>query len=253
MKNILRFCLLAFVLTGCATNPVRKNVDNADISPLAKERVAVSYHVIYPRINYTEVLYRVLWLENKASTQDFAGIWSPDHDLSGYATERLRAQGFHADNIYDLISGPEIADANRDVSNAAVQNATMSHPQLPQTKLLPAEIFFSEPPTQTDFKPLSDALSRKGYRYLMQFTAMDLTANAVGYGMVTVVGVPNLRLIDLQTNKVVWVSHVAHAEAYQLGGNLARLEENGMAKTKEAMKLGIGKLDFIKLFEVQPQ
>lgn len=254
MKTIFRVCLMALVLTGCATkSPARKNIDDADISPLVRERVAVSYHLIYPRMNYTEVLYRVLWLENKASTQDFAGIWLPDHDLSGYATERLRAQGFKADNVYDLVGEPVIAAANRDVSNAAIQNATMPHPQLPQVKLLPAEIFFTESPTQADFTPLSNALRGNGYRYLMQFTAMDLSASAPGYGLVTVVSRPNLRLIDLQTNKVVWASNIAHGEPYQLGGNLARLEEDGMAKTKEGMKLSMAKLDFIKLFGLSSQ
>lgn len=252
MRSLAITCLL--VLVGCASAPpAQKNVDGADISPLASEHIAVSYHVIHPQINYVETLYRVFWLETKASTQNFSGIWMPDRDMSEFAVERMRAQGFKAESVYTLASAPAISAANQEVGNAAKEKAALPHPQLPKVKLLPADIFFTAPPSAAEFSALANELRAKGYRYLAQLTSMDLSADAPGYGLIIVTSMPNLRVVDLHTNKVVWAKNVQHGEPYQLGGNFMHLEKDGMAKLKEGMKLGIAKLDFAQQFGVLPK
>ena len=249
MKKLFQLALLCAILAGCATTPNKiRALDGADISPLKTERVAVSYKLVDKRINYNEVLYRVLWLENKSSSQDFSGIWSADEDLTSYAMERLRAQGLKADSIYQAADGKSIDAANAVEAAIVRQNATTNHPNIAGAKLLPISLYFTDLPTERAFKDLAAQLRNKGYRYLIEMTAMDLTGNAIGYGGVVVAAQPNVRVIDLQLNKVVWSTNLGHSELYQLGGDLKKLEADDMAKTKGGLRAGIQKIDFSSLW-----
>lgn len=249
MKKLLQLALLCAILGGCAIAPNKISaVEGADITPLKTERAAVSYTLVDKRINYNEVLYRVLWLENKSSSQDFSGIWSADQDLTGYAVERLRAQGLKADSIYQAVDGKTIDLVNAVETTIVRQNATTNHPNIQGAKLLPIPLYFVDLPTERAFTALTAQLRSKGYRYLIEMTAMDLAANAIGYGGVLVAVQPNVRVIDLLLNKVVWNTNLEYGELYQLGGDLKKLEIDDMAKTKEGLRAGIYKIDFSKLW-----
>jgi hypothetical protein len=249
MKKLFQLALLCAVVAGCATAPNKiPAVEGADIGPLKTERAALSYKLVDKRINYNEVLYRVLWVENKASSQDFSGIWSADQDLTDYAVERLRAQGLKADSIYQAVDAKTIDQANAVETAIVRQNATTNHPSVKGAKLLPIPLYFTDLPTEREFTTLATQLRSKGYRYLIEMTAMGLTGNAIGYGGVIVAAEPNLRVIDLQLNKVVWNANVGHSELYQLGGDLKKLEVDDMAKTKEGLRAGIQKINFSNLW-----
>lgn len=249
MKRLFQLALLCAILAGCAAAPTKiAAVDGADIAPLKTERAAISYKLVDKRINYNEVLYRVLWLESKSSSQDFSGIWPADQDLTGYAVERLRAQGLKADSIYQAVDGKTIDLANAVESAIVRQNATTNHPNIQGAKLLPIALYFNDLPTESAFTGLAAQLRGKGYRYLIELTAMDIIGNAIGYGGVVVAARPNVRVIDLALNKVVWNANLGHSELYQLGGDLKKLEVDEMAKTKEGLRAGINKIDFSKLW-----
>lgn len=240
------------ILTGCATAPSAvPTVDGADISALKSERIAVNYKVVTKQVNYLETLYRVLWLETKTSRQDFGGLWSADEDMTRYTVEALRAQGFNADSVHGALAPAQVSAANGVLAGRALADANVHHPEIAGTKLLPIPLYFGTWPKAPALDAATAALQQKGYRYLVDMTAMDLYGNAVGYGMVNVAAQPNLRVIDLATNKVVWTSNLAHMEIFQLGGDLKKLEENDLAKLKEGMKAGIGKINFQALWGVK--
>lgn len=248
MIKLLLLTLLPLFLSGCASTPDRiATVDGADITPLKTERAVVSYKLVDKQINYHETLYRVLWLESKSSSQDFSGIWTADQDLSSYAAERLRMQGLNVDSIYHSIDAQSINAVNTVEAAITRRNATTSHPDIASVKLLPISLYFGDLPNERAFTDLAIQLRAKGYRYLIEMTAMDVTGNAIGYGGVTVIAQPNLRVIDLNSNKVVWNANLFHSELYQLGGDLKRLEADSMAKTKEGLRAGIQKIDFTSL------
>lgn len=249
MKKLIQLVMMCAILAGCAVAPNKiAAVEGADIASLKTERVALSYKLVDKRINYKEILFRVLWVENKASSQEFSGIWSADPDLSGYAVERLRALGLKADSIYQAVDGDTINQANAVETAIVRENATTNHPSVKGAKLLPIALYFSDLPTERAFTTLATQLRSKGYRYLIEMTAMDVTGNAIGYGGVIVSAEPNVRVIDLQLNKVVWNANLGHGELYQLGGDLKKLEIDDMAKTKEGLRAGIQKIDFSSLW-----
>ncbi|GGY84044.1 hypothetical protein ACFFTM_05615 [Pseudoduganella plicata] len=253
MKKISLLLIIACaVLAGCASAPSAvPAIDGADISTIKSERIAVNYKVVSKQVNYIETLYRVLWLETKTSRQDFSGLWSADEDMTRYAVEALRAQGFNADSVHGAIPAPQLTAANSFLIGRAQADAQISHPEIAGTKLLPIPLYFGTWPKDAALETATGALRQKGYRYLVDMTAMDLYGNAAGYGMVIVTAQPNVRVVDLTTGKVVWNSNLNHMEVFQLGGDLKKLEENDLAKLKEGMKAGIAKLNFQALWGVK--
>lgn len=252
MKPVL-VSLLCAVLAGCAGNPTTPSVAGADINPLKNEKIAVSYQLVAKQINYSEVLFRVVFLENRASTEDFSGVWQADKDMTAFMVARIRSQGFAAESIYAVANADVIAAERRSVAAATGAQAAALPVVKPATGSIPPATFFEVMPAASGYTPLASALRAAGYRYLAEFTAMDIRGSAPGYGVVIVSGEPNLRIIDLRTDKVVWTRNLRHFESYQLGGDLKKLEENNMARTKEGLRAGMDKLDFVKLWGVSPR
>ena len=190
----------------------------------------------------------MLWLESHTSSQDFSGLWQPDRDLSSYAVARLREQKIDAKSVHEIVDAPLLEAADKQLSRFCIERSTQEHKEIAGVKILPDPNAFLETPQHPDYAALWDKLSQSGYAYLVELTAMDLYGNAIGYGGVTVSAFPNLRVIDLRKRKVIWSVQGRHAEIYQLGGDLKKLEEDGMSKTKDGLKTGIGKLDFAAMW-----
>jgi hypothetical protein len=253
MKRMFVAALACVILAGCAmTRAPISPVGGASVAPLAREKIAVSYQLVDKRISYSEVLFRPLWLDERASAQDFSGIWQADRDLTDHAVERMREQGFLADSVY-AVASPSAIEANNRQTAALARRGLPSSPK--GKKILirtPPVVFFEETPSSAAFKNLAGQLRSKGYSYLAELTSMHLAASAPGYGLVIVAAAPNLRFIDLQTGRVIWTSNLSYGEASQLGGDFRKLEENNMQGLKNALRAGMAKVDFVGLLGVKP-
>lgn len=246
MKKIMMCLGVLLSLSGCANQKIAA-VPGESFQPSKSEKIAISYSLVSKRINYLETLYRVLWLETNTSHQDFSGVWAPDSDLTTDVVSRLHQQGFTADSVYDAVPAEQIIAANQRLAADCLAQAAGEHPEIPGTKLLPVSDFFLADRQNVELNKLTGELKDKGYRYLVQLTAMDIYGNA-GAGMVIVAAYPNARVIDLKTNRVVWSTQMVHQEIYQLGGNLKALEVDDMTKTKAGLAAGINKLDFAAMW-----
>ncbi|MDM0078900.1 hypothetical protein QTH90_31155 [Variovorax sp. J2P1-59] len=250
MSRFLIFIFTA-VLAGCATQNIGKPIGGADITPLRTKKIAVSYQFVHKRINYSETLYRVFWLEYVNSTQDFGGIWPADKDMSELVAKRLRDQGFQADSIYVVAQPEKIVAEQKSLAAKVLQHEMETKGKTAKpagSQVILPEKLFEGPPSAPEYFSLADELSGKGFGYLAEFTAVDLQGAAPGYGTVGVFSYPTLRIVDLRTNKVVWVQNVRHWDVAQLGGDLRKLEEDGMRRTKDGMRASMSKLDFLAMW-----
>jgi hypothetical protein len=65
-------------------------VSGATVAPLATEKIAVSHQLVDKRMHYSEVLFRLVFLENRASSEDCSGVWQPDRNMTDYVVKRMR-------------------------------------------------------------------------------------------------------------------------------------------------------------------
>lgn len=245
MKNLVAGLVLLGLIQGCAGPlPTIKTLHGESLAPLRSEKVAVSYSLAQKRINYLETLYRGLYLEAKTSSQDFSGIWSPDRDLTGYTVPVLRAQGIDAVSVYEIVDATIVDAANEELGTRVLREAKTEHPEIKGIKLIPNPNYFTRPSAAPEVHAFYAGLKAKGFHYLIQMMSMDIYANAIGLGGIKVLAQPNVRIVDLRSEKIVWSANYVHSEVYQLGGDLRKIEENSMAKTKEGLQAGIGKLQF---------
>lgn len=248
--RLILFGVSTALLAGCSTVPAQPG--ESQLADLAAAPIAVSYQLVAKRINYSEVLYRVLWLENTSSARDFSGLWAADEDLTVYVAARMTRLGFQATSAYQLARRESVTAYSDATALAAVRDsAFLRSTDSPQAAIPPA-MFFEKTLRTPEFGTLAQELRAKGYRYLAEFTSMDLAASAPGLGVVVVAAAPNLRVVDLHNGRVLWSQNLVHAEPYQLGGDLRKLEADGMRKTKEALQAGIERIDFINLWGVRP-
>lgn len=92
--------LLALTLIGCATAP---KMDPASVTELRANDVAVAF--VYPdkKIDYNELVYKVLWNENVATTANFNGMWDIDGDLTTQFTQQFQQAGLNAVAIHSVL------------------------------------------------------------------------------------------------------------------------------------------------------
>jgi hypothetical protein len=236
------------LLVGCAT-PTVPPVDGESLEPLRNAKIAASYSIASKQINYVETLYRVLWLETKVSSSDYSGLWnSSDDDMTDMIVARLRQQGYSAQAVKSIVDRSVLDSANQELGKEMASQSAGAHPTVTDAKLPPRPAFFRRLKRGGAHMAMLDALRGKGYHYLLEMPTMDISGTAIGYGGVTVTAFPQARVIDLQTSKVVWLAPIFHTELYQLGGDLKKLEVDGMRKTKEGLAAGINKIDFTALW-----
>lgn len=81
--------LVYVLLTGCAVQPLtaQKSQD------MRNGNIAVGYLQLEKRIEYNELVYKVLWNEQRSQTAVFEGIWDIDANLSERLSAQLNEQG----------------------------------------------------------------------------------------------------------------------------------------------------------------
>jgi hypothetical protein len=252
-KRILPAVLLCAALAGCATTraPIPA-VGGESLVPLVREKIAVSYQLVDKHIGYAEVLYHGLWVRRHAAAPDFSGIWQPDREMTDYLATRLRQQGFMADSAYVLANADAIEAHTRQTAALARRTALTTPADNPYIRLPPTTTAFEDPVNTAEFRKLAGQLQARGYRYLAEFTSMNLISAAPGYGLIILGDGPNLRFIELATGRVIWSGNAVYAETYQLGGDFRRLEQNDLQGLKYGLRFAVSKLDFVGLLGVKP-
>lgn len=239
MIVLLKKITVAVVFFACAV----AYGDEYRLDGIPNECIAVSYKSTQNKIFYSEILYRVLWLETKRTEKDFSGVWDADQDLLNWIVDSLSAHGFlGAKRIYDL-SSLEVINAYHLERVKKVEFLTeKSEKDQKQYNLA-----FNEKEVSLTFQAIASDLLSKQCNYLLEFSANGINGFAVS--RVTVSVKPNMRLVDVKSGDVLWSSRVSFGDQFRSGGDLTILEENNMEKTKEGLRNGISRFNF-KEFKV---
>lgn len=247
MKNIL-ILLVSLVLHGCANNSVLAPEAKSVFQELKQQKIAVKSEFCVDNINYREGLYRVFWIEENKSSLDFTGIWdSSSADLTRYAVDTLRNQGYDARGVYELVpDGKIIEKENNALVPLCKKYSVKIKTSIGWGWFLPPQSFFNIE-NISEFETLSDSLKQQNYKYFIEITSPGLNASS-GIISTFVAMSQNIRLIDLTRNKVISSFSVYPLTSDHGSRDLRDLETNNMSKLKQMLKTIVEKINFEKQY-----
>ncbi|MBV1786622.1 hypothetical protein KQ940_00980 [Marinobacterium sp. D7] len=107
---VILFCAL---MAGCAGQI--KPMSSDEVSNLSQKRAAVAYFYPDKKINYNELVYKVLWNEYRSNSVSFAGLWDIESELSERFQTRFRQMGINqAVLARDLLNDEQYANLQED-------------------------------------------------------------------------------------------------------------------------------------------
>ncbi|MEJ2620298.1 MAG: hypothetical protein P8163_08545 [Candidatus Thiodiazotropha sp.] len=197
--------------------------------------------MVNKKVNYHELLYRVLWLETNTTSLDISGLWNPDVELTVTVNDELLNGGINAYELFSIVNDKDILESYKHgLANDYAQHYSGIHPKMPHVNLPPKADYLAEYPTYDGFEELSSKLVDSGVNYLFEYLAPDVYGKAAGLGLVIVKMPSQLRVIDLLNKKVIWFDPDANAiEGFQLGGDFHALEVNNLALLKQGIINGM--------------
>lgn len=212
-KLSLLFCALA-MFAGCATAPLRQDVSQE----MRTCKTAVAYAQLEKKINYNELVYKVLWNESRTQDASFEGMWDIDHDLSQYMVPRVTKLGLHPISIYDVAPQNEINALHDNLKGLRTAEGYM----------------ISEKKLQLD-DSLRKTLMKKGIDYLITVDS-DYVYIYSQLGVKQGSARTGLRIIDIRTNEQQYFSVFPVAGNFKVEKSAREIENNDLAGFKHMMK-----------------
>lgn len=242
IKIIAFSILLITLMSGCVTNEIK--MEESELSDFKSSKVATSFFMVNKKVNYFELLYRVLWVETNSTTLDISGLWNPDKELTVTVNDVLLNTGLDAYELFSIVKDNRILDAYMDgLVEDYTQHYSGNHKNMPAVKLPPNAEYLSKYPDYEGFEELRDELVDKGYNYLFEYLSPDIYGSSGALGLVVVKMPSQLRVVDLINKKVIWLVPDKYAvDGRQLGGDLHGLEKDNLSLLKESVKNGMLKL-----------
>lgn len=211
MNRILAVFALLGLVTGCVSTPVL-DADVAD--DLASSGVAAAFYMEGKKIQYNEMVYKVLWNETRNQESVFEGAWDIDREVTGTFSDSLAGIGLSSRPIYEVLSDDLYAEFEQAVLNtrgADGYNVSMS---------------ISD--------GLRDALLEQDVEYVVMLRAAHYYFEKYS-GFAPACNIPSLLIVfDVRNNAP------RYDELFNVGGKVAveesvrEVEANGLAKLKSA-------------------
>jgi hypothetical protein len=240
MKRFL-YLLLLPLLISCGTTPIAP-IEGESMAALKTEKVAVNFFLVEKMVLYREELPRVIYIETRSSSRDFSGVWDADRDISGYIADSMKEKGLNAASVYDVLAAEKVSSANQQfLDDLKKKFHDMARPLvLFNHKTFNKEDVFSAVPDDPEHRALYAALKEQGYRYLFELTSPFLSAVSAGLmGYVTISLPVRGRVIDLQRDRIIWLSEKVELNGYPFSGGIKKLEGDDMEKAKESINKGV--------------
>ena len=212
IKKIVIGVLLTSVVAGCASTQKLTPEIAGEIQDGA---IAAAFYVEGKKIVYDELVYKVLWNENRSQESVFEGSWDVDHEVTATFSESLGDAGLTARSVSSVLSDKA---AYKDFEQAILNTRGADRMNVPMS--------------------LNDSLRSEfldaGVDYVMLLRAAHYSVQKVS-GFSPQFGLPTLLIVyDVRRNEQVYKG------AFPLGGKIAveesprEVEANGLAKLKSA-------------------
>ncbi len=210
--KLLFFAMAAMILAGCAAAPLSQDVAN----DLKSGKIAVAYYQKEKRINYNELVYRVLWNEAREHDATFDGLWDIDTDLSNHMAPCVTKLGLNATSIHELVPQEEL--------------------KVLHGNLLARDPFRDKEPVKMVLgESLRKALLDKQIDYL-------LTVDGDYIYIYTQIGVKQgsartvLTLLDVRSNEQKYFATFPVAGFFEVEESAREIEDNNLAGLKHMLK-----------------
>lgn len=100
MKRLFSLFLIVSLTTGCAsTSKLAPEV----ATELSTSNVAAAFYLEGKKINYNEMVYKVLWNETRAQESVFEGSWDVDSDVTSTFSDGLTSIGLASRPIFKAL------------------------------------------------------------------------------------------------------------------------------------------------------
>ncbi len=240
-KYLAALSLLAVAtLSGCAVTP--QNPMSEEVrQKITTDKVALNVHAPRKKLYMSETLYRVLWLQFKDDTVSFDGIWDIESDLTPLFVNRFAAVEITTDPVSsEAIDSYRAAFVRQfDLAEMGTMSTSGGTTSFSEGSFGPLDEFYSAAVALPEFEPVRNELADLGYRYFIDLNIPTVHATAPGYGLVTVGVAIFITVVDLQMGEVAWAQRLRFGEGEQLGGDLNKLQIDGMAKLKSMINEAI--------------
>ncbi|WP_188747163.1 hypothetical protein [Marinobacterium zhoushanense] len=218
------FLLLVSVLVvGCAGSV--KPMSSEAVNEFNQGKVAVAY--LYPskKLNYTEQVYKVLWIENRANLVSFDGLWDIDTDISNEYQQQFKRLGVNAVVAKELLSATEYEHLQKDIALY----------QLKASEAIAASK--TVPPLQlsTDYR---DALAAQGAKYLILISQGMFNVQVLDLiSKVTLISGSDVKVVDTRDGSItfdgdamIWLNQDYQESPQEIEANNLQLLKSMVAR-----------------------
>lgn len=102
MTRILALFSILLMLAGCAAGPEPMPPETSDQFRISN--IAIAYSYPDKAINYSEDVYKVLWIEKRGNGVSFEGLWDIDKDLSAFYNQKMTNLGLNTTSVFDTLT-----------------------------------------------------------------------------------------------------------------------------------------------------
>lgn len=211
MMKMRAFLLVAFfTLTGCAMPVLRPEV----ATDLRQSKLAAAVVLESKTIVYNEMVYKVLWNENRQNITHFDGIWDADRAMSEQLASDMTALGLQAQPVRSVLAS--------DADYAALESAIKAAGTGP------------EAPMQLDEATLGK-FRKAGIGYLVVLRGAGFNLSTTTMNSSGGLNLPAMLFIyDIRQNRQEYRESMFSSAWVTWGKTPRNIEAKGMAIVKEA-------------------
>lgn len=114
MTRTLTILLSLFLIAGCASTTKLSPEIAADIQ---QAKVAAAFYMEGKKINYDEMVYKVLWNENRSQQSVFEGSWDVDREVTSTFSNSLQSIGFAAEPMHQVLDNSLYSEFEQAILN----------------------------------------------------------------------------------------------------------------------------------------